>query len=104
MVKLFKKEEGVIRKISDSYSVLNLLTAKDSSKVSVDVSTATNHFETTRSTSDRAHYILEGEITINNQTIARTGEVIYVPANEEYTFQGSFKSVLINSPAFKKTN
>jgi len=34
-VQLFKKEDGLERKISDSYSVFNYLTAEYSDKVSV---------------------------------------------------------------------
>jgi len=32
-IKLFKKEETIIRKVSDSYSISNYLTIKDSEKV-----------------------------------------------------------------------
>jgi len=39
-IKIIKSENGVSRKISDSYSVLNLLTANDSDNVSLAVSSA----------------------------------------------------------------
>ena len=101
-IKIIKQEEGMSRKISDSYSVLNLLTAIDSDKVSLSVSSAVNHDETTKTTSDRAYYILEGELIVNNDLIAKKGDVIFVSANTEYNFKGSFKAVLVNSPPFKK--
>lgn len=101
-VKLFKKEEGSERKISDSHFVLNLLTANDSDKVSVAVSTARNHNETTKTASDRAYYILEGEIIVNDEIIGRPGDIVFIPANTEYNFRGTFKAVLINSPPFRK--
>lgn len=102
-VKIIKPEEGVSRQISDSYSVLNLLTGEDSDNVSLAISTATEHDETTSTTSDRVYYILEGELIIDGNT-AKAGEVIFVPKNTEYNFKGTFKAVLVNSPPFKKTN
>ena len=102
-IKIIKHEEGGERKISESYSVLNLLTGAESDKVSVAVSTAKDHTETTKTTSDRAYYVLEGEIEVND-LIAKQGDVVFIPANTEYTFKGTFKAVLVNSPAFKKEN
>lgn len=100
-VKLFRKEEGVVRKISETYSVLNLLTAKDSDKVSVAVGTATDHVETTKTLSDRAYYIIDGEMIVNDEIRGGKGDVVFVPANTKYHFSGTFKAVLINSPPFK---
>ncbi len=103
-IKIIKSENGIIRKISDSYSVLNLLTANDCDNVSLAVSTAKNHDETTKTKSDRAYYILEGELIVNNNLVAKKGDVVFVSSNTEYNFKGSFKAILVNSPPFKKTN
>jgi ethanolamine utilization protein EutQ (cupin superfamily) len=101
-IKLFKKEDAVIRKISDSYQISNLLTITDSDKVSLGVSEANNHVETTKTSSDRAYYVLEGEIIVNDDFHAMPGDVIYISANTEYKFQGTFKAVIVNSPPFNK--
>ncbi|MFH1838305.1 MAG: hypothetical protein ABH808_02315 [Candidatus Kuenenbacteria bacterium] len=100
-IKLFKKENAIARKISDSYSVFNFLTADDSDKISVAVGSAINHDEITMTNSDRAYFVLEGEIIINNNFIGKPGDVIFIPSNIEYNFQGTFKAVIINSPPFK---
>lgn len=99
-IKVFKKESGVLRKISGSYSVLNLLTVADSNKISVAMSTAENHEEITKTASDRAYYILEGELIVDEQFVGKPGDVVFVPENTEYKFGGTFKAVLINSPPF----
>ena len=101
MFKIIKQEGGITRKISDTYSILNLLTAQDSDKISIAISTADNHKETTSTTSDRVYYILEGNININGEK-AKQGDVVFIPSNTEYTFKGIFKAILINSPPFKK--
>ena len=103
-IKIIKSEDGICRKISDSYSVLNLLTAHDSDNVSLAVSSADNHDETTKTTSDRVYYILEGELIVDDNLVAKKGDVVFVSANTEYNFKGSFKAILVNSPPFKKAN
>jgi len=102
-IKIISSKDAKSRKISDSYSVINFLTGEDSDKLSVAVSFAENHEETTKTTSERAYFVLEGELIVNN-LVAKKGDVIFVPANTEYSFKGSFKAVLINSPPFKKSN
>jgi ethanolamine utilization protein EutQ (cupin superfamily) len=101
-IKIKKSKNGINRKISDSYSVLNLLTANDSDNVSLAVSNANDHNETTKTTSDRVYYILEGKLIVDDNLIAEKGDVVFISTNTEYNFKGSFKAVLVNSPPFKK--
>jgi len=103
MIKIIKQNQGITRKINDSYSILNLLTAQDSNNLSFAISTANNYDETTSTSSDRVYYILEGSIEINGK-VAKQEELVFIPANTEYEFKGSFKAILINSPPFKKQN
>ena len=103
-IEIIKKEKGSLREISESYSILNLLSKERSDSMSIAVSTAKDHSETTQTTSDRAYYVLEGELIINNENIAKSGDVVFIPKNTEYTFKGTFKSILINSPPFNKKN
>ena len=104
VVKIIKAKDGIIRKVSDSYSVLNLLTIHDSNKVSLWISTANNHNETTKTSSDRVYYIMKGQLIIDDKLFAKKWDVVFVPENTEYNFKWSFNAILINSPAFKKEN
>ena len=65
----FYPSNGVLRKISESNEVLNLLTAQNSDNLSIAMSTATNHAETTQTSSERAYFILEGELLINDTVV-----------------------------------
>ncbi|MFA6551494.1 MAG: hypothetical protein WCV41_03140 [Patescibacteria group bacterium] len=103
-IKLFKKKDAVARKISDSYSVFNFLTADDSDKVSIAIGQAINHNETTKTNSDRAYLVLKGKLAVNDMLIGKSGDVIFIPSNVEYNFKGTFKAVIVNSPPFKKFN
>ncbi len=103
-IKLFKKENRIIRKISNTYSVKNFITSEHSQKLSVATSEGKNHKEMTKTSSDRVYYILEGKITINETIKGKSGDLILIPANTEYKFVGTFKAILINSPPFQKAN
>lgn len=96
-MKIIRKEEGVQRKISDSYEVTNII----SEKFSVAVGSAENHSETTKNLkSDRVYYVLEGELKVNDEVVG-VGDCVFIPKNEEYNFGGSFKALIVNYPAFK---
>jgi ethanolamine utilization protein EutQ (cupin superfamily) len=103
-IKLLKKEDAVLRKISDSYSVFNFLTANDSERFSIAIGDALDHDETTKTMSDRAYFVLEGEIIVNGKLRGGPADIIFIPENTEYSFKGSFKAIIINSPPFKKAS
>ena len=103
-IKLFRQNKGKIRKISSSYSILNLLTADNTKRMSVALAESVNHQETTKTTSDHAYYILSGKIIVNKKIIGKSKDLVYIPAKTKYTFQGTFIALLINSPAFKPEN
>ncbi|MFH1751938.1 MAG: hypothetical protein ABH821_03305, partial [archaeon] len=92
------------RKVSESYSVKSFLTCNDSERVSVAVSEGANYNETTKNSSDRVYYVLGGELTINDSLKAGKGDLVFISGGTEYNFKGTFKAVLINSPAFNKEN
>ena len=102
--KLFKKSEGITRRISDTFSVDNYLTSANSDQVSVAVGKAENHTETTENSSDRVYFVLEGQISVNDNLVGEEGDVIYIPAKTTYGFKGTFKVIIINSPPFKKSS
>lgn len=107
-IKLIKKDDAVAKKISDSYTVFNLLTGELSKNVSVAVSKADEHLEETKNkTSDRVYYVLEGSLKVKSGDktfVANSGDIIFIPANTPYQFEGTFKAILINSPPFDPEN
>ncbi len=53
--------------------------------------------------SDRSYFVLEGEIIVNGKLRGGPADIIFfIPENTEYSFKGSFKAIIINSPPFKK--
>lgn len=101
-IKIFKKGLAVKRDISPSHSVFNLLTAKDSERLSLGLATTQNHLETTTTHNERVYYVLEGKMIVNKEIHGEPGDVILISTETEYTFQGTFKAIVINSPPYKK--
>jgi ethanolamine utilization protein EutQ (cupin superfamily) len=104
VIKLVKKADGVKRIISESYFVNNLITSEISKNVSLSVSEAARHLEKTKNSgSDRIYFVIDGELVIasgKNKFIAKPGDAIFIKKGTEYTFGGTFMTVLVNSPAF----
>ena len=105
---IIKKNKGVTRKIGKTYQVTNLLTREQCKNLSVAVSKARNHSEITKNIkSERIYYILKGKLVLkrgNKKFVGEKGDIIFIPKNTEYQFQGTFEAILINSPAFRKEN
>ncbi len=100
MIKYFKSKDAFIREIAPSYKIHNLLSRPDSETITVVVGEAVDHAETTaNSASDRAYFMLEGKMILDGKECL-PGDVMYIPRGTEYYFEGTFKAVIINSPAF----
>ncbi len=103
-IKIIKKNKCVVRKISRTYKVKNFLTKDLTKNISLAIGEATKHSEITKNIrSDRIYYVLRGKLLIkkgNKKFIAKPGDVIYISRNTQYNFEGTFKAILINSPAF----
>jgi len=55
--------------------------------------------------SDRLYFILKGkgEFIVNNQSVAvKQNEVMIIPKNTPYSYEGRFTCFLVHSPAFDK--
>ena len=102
---LIKRNEGRKIEISKTYEVTDFLTKDICKSVSVALGKASDHEETTRNIkSDRIYFVLEGKLTVRDENgkvfIARRGDIVFIPKNTKYHFKGTFKALLINSPAF----
>jgi ethanolamine utilization protein EutQ (cupin superfamily) len=100
--KAFEKRERGFKEDIRFNSVFNFLTANDSERFSIAIGDALDHDETTKTMSDRAYFVLEGEIIVNGKLRGGPADIIFIPENTEYSFKGSFKAIIINSPPFKK--
>jgi len=108
MIKLIKKEQAEARKVNNSHTVSNLLTKETNKKISFAIGEGVNHSEITKNIrSDRIYYVLEGQLTVVQGTevyVANPGDLIFIEADTPYHFKGTFKVVLINTPAFDPKN
>jgi len=100
MIKYFVSGNEKIREIASSYKIYQILTKTDSESITVVIGKAENHYEVTMNTdSDRAYYILNGKMILDGKD-CNPGDLVYIPKNTEYQFEGTFETLIINSPAF----
>lgn len=100
-----KKSESVVRIVNNDYSVSNMLTKKDSVKMSVALSklSGVSPAANANLSGDRVYYFISGKaiFLFNDFSLEIESEsVLYIPAGIEYRFEGEFEAVLINSPAY----
>lgn len=103
MYKVVRKNDGISRKIADTYSANNLITKDISPNVSLVVNKAKNHFEIEITKYDRIYYVIEGNIKLifDGQPIElNVGDACFIKTGTEYEIHGTFKTIIVNQPAF----
>lgn len=103
MFKIVRASDAISRQIAETYKANNFITKDISPNVSLAVNEATNHQEAEYTKYDRIYYVIEGEIEFDfggEIVSVKAGDSCFVSRDTEYKFGGTFKSVVINQPAF----
>lgn len=105
MLAIYKSaKDAVARGVGTDYSIRNFITKDESENLSVAVSTLNGtHPGAVISNSDRAYYFLEADAVFEfdgEKVKVEADSVLFIPKDTEYHFTGTFKAVLINTPAF----
>lgn len=103
MIKIVKNNQAIIRKISENKISYNLVTGDLSPNLSLAVTEAKDFSETEICQNDRIYYILEGEMItmIEGEKVSvQVGDSFFISKGSEYTMSGTFRAVVVNSPAY----
>lgn len=103
MIKVIRKSEASVRKITDNKIVLNYITKDISPDVSFAITQAKNYSEKETIIYNRVYYVLEGTLLLSNngQEISLgEGDSCFLEKGTEYTMKGTFKAIIVNQPAF----
>ncbi len=103
MYKIVRQSEGTIRQIAETYKATNLITKDLSPNVSLAITEANNHHEVETTLYDRLYFVLEGtiELVLDGETVQlKSGDSCFIDKNTEYEISGTFKTVIVNQPAF----
>lgn len=103
MITIVTQQDATVRNIADSYNAKNYITKDISPNFSLAINEGINHEETETTDYDRIYYVLEGGLSIkvdNEVYVVNAGDACFIPAGTTYDFYGSFKSVVVNQPAF----
>lgn len=103
MIKVIKKTEGTLHKITENKIAINLITKEETKDVSLAVIDANNYNEEETTLYDRIYYVTEGELILidnDKKYTMNTGDSCFIPKGTTYIMSGTFKLLVINQPAF----
>lgn len=103
MYKIVKQSDARVRDIFPNYSATNFITNDISPDVSLAITDATDFEDTTTTKENRIYYLLEGSLELiidGSEVRLEPGDSCFISENITYTMKGTFKSVVVNSPAF----
>lgn len=104
MLKIIRKNEAILRKISDKKSAWNFVTREITKDVSLAVTEATEgYYEKEVNKNNRIYYILEGTMELKagaDSVILYPGDGCFISRDTEYEISGVFKAITVNQPAF----
>lgn len=103
MYKIVRQSEGTVRQIADTYRATNLITKAISSGVSLAVTEASGHYEVETTEYDRIYFALEGtvKLTFDGDAVQLDpGDSCFIGKGTKYEISGTFKTIIVNQPAF----
>lgn len=103
MYKIIKSNEGTIHKIADNKIATNLITKEISLGVSLAVIDAKEYQEKETTLYNRIYYVVDGKLTLtfeNDTHDLESGDSCFISKGTVYDMSGTFKTIVINQPAF----
>ena len=103
MHKFIKKDQATLRQIAPNKSALNYITKDLSPNLSFATTEGVDFSETEVCKYDRIYFVLEGRLVIEVEgetELLEADDACYLGKGIEYTMSGTFKTVVVNSPAF----
>lgn len=103
MHKLVKKSETTPRQINPQYAALNYITKEVTPLISLAVTEGNNLEDIITTNENRIYFVLEGTLILtfdNEQVVLHKDDSCFIAAGTSYTMKGTFRSVIVNQPAF----
>lgn len=103
MYKKITQSEKITRKVNSEYKVDNYLTKETTKNISLAISKLDGEVPVEKTPNERVYYFIEANAQFNIEkeiVSVKSGDVLYIPSNTNYSFKGSFEAVLVNTPAF----
>ena len=103
MYKIVKASEATVRQIAENKSASNLITKDICPDMSFATTEGTEFYEKEEAKYNRIYYVLEGELELGfDGEFGKLlpGDSCYIDKGTEYEMKGTFKAIVVNSPAF----
>ena len=102
MYKKISNNEKVTRVINEMHSADNYLTKETTESMSLAVTKLNGTLDSCITKNERVYYFINANVDfkINGETVhLESGDVLYLDKNTEFSAEGSFEAVTVNSPA-----
>jgi len=96
-IKLLKFKESEKKQITENYNIVKMLSDKDSKNMEISIWTSKNQYQELETKNETAYFVLQGEMIVDENIIAKVWDVVFVPSNTKYTLNGIFKAVIVNN-------
>lgn len=103
MYKRITKSDAITRKISDVHSADNYLTKETTLNISLAINRLDGTLETVKTANERVFYFISADVDFiidKEQVHFNDGEVLYLSKDTNYSANGKFEAIVVNSPAF----
>ena len=103
MYKKITKNEKITRQITDVHSADNYLTKETTKNISLAINKLDGNLDLIKTVNERAFYFINADVdfVIDNEKVHfEDGDVLYLSKNTNYSANGKFEAVVVNSPAF----
>lgn len=103
MYKVVRKQEAGVRKVADNKTAFNYITKYISTNVSMAVIEAEDCHQKETIKYNRIYFVISGKLVLifdDKSVILLEGDSCYIDKDTNYELEGTFKTVIINQPAF----
>lgn len=103
MYKKITPNERVTRVVNSEHSIDNYLTKETTENISLAISKLNGELETSKTLSERVYYFIKANAEFNiegEKVFVSDGDVLYIQSDTNYSVNGTFEAVTVNTPAF----
>lgn len=103
MYKVIKKDETILHKIAQNKKAMNYITKEVTPHVSLALIEAEDYLETETTAYNRIYFVTEGKMYLTFEGVKHvldTGDSCFIAKGTSYQMGGTFKTLVINQPAF----
>ena len=94
-IKLIKFKEKLKQELSPNYSLVKMLDVPETGNVEISVWTWKDEMQNLQTSNNIAYFVLQWEMIVDQNTVDKVWDIIWITAGTKYTIKWIFKSIII---------